>query len=64
MLTNPDDDRHINLLRAELLDIGLVWNWHYYLIDEGTCWALDFLRPMTPEQYNRAEELLALIMNR
>jgi hypothetical protein len=50
-----DEQRHINLLRAELLDLGLDWDKQYRLIEEGPRWSLDF---------NRALELLALIMNR
>lgn len=64
MPTKPDDQRRIDLLRAELLDSGLDWNIHYRLVDEGQQWALDYLSAVTPEQHNRAEELLKMIMNR
>lgn len=64
MPTSPDAERRIALLRAELLDIGLDWTTHYRLVEEGSRWVLNYTSAITPDQYNRAEELLALIMNR
>jgi hypothetical protein len=64
MSAKPDDKRRIDLLRAELLDIGLDWNNHYQLVDEGTKWVLDLSRSIKSKERRRARELLELIMNR
>jgi hypothetical protein len=64
MPTSPDDQQRIDLLRVELLQIRLEWNMHYALVDEGPKWSLDFLRPVTPAQYNRSTGLLEIIMHR
>ena len=64
MPIRPDDNQRIDLLRAELLKIGLDWNKQYRLVDEGPRWALDLLRPTSTEQYHRAQVLLERIMNR
>lgn len=60
----PDEQRRINLLRAELLDLGLEWNVNYSLVAEGDRWALEFLGKAKPTHYSRALELLHLILNR
>lgn len=64
MPIRPDEGQRIARLRAELLKIGLDWNKQYRLVDEGPVWALELLRPTSAEQYHRAQQLLALIMNR
>jgi hypothetical protein len=64
MPTRPDDERRKNLLRAELSDIGLNSNKQYRLFKKGPKWVLEFSKPITPQQVERAEELLAMIMNR
>jgi hypothetical protein len=64
MPIQPDEQRRTDLIRAELLDIGLVWNKQYRLIDEGPRWEFEFMEALTPAQYNRANELLEMIMNR
>jgi hypothetical protein len=58
-----DDDQRIDLLRAELLLVGLDWNKQYRLVDEGPRWALDLLLPTSAGQYQRAQQLLEQIMN-
>jgi hypothetical protein len=64
MPTSPDDQRRINLLHAELSSLGLSRYMHYFLDKEQGRWQLVYISAMTPEQYNRANELLELIMNR
>jgi hypothetical protein len=59
-----DEQRRIDLLRVKLLDLGLEWNMHYHFVDEGTRWTLDIIRIMTPEQFNRANEWLEMIVHR
>lgn len=63
MPNRPDDQQRIDRLRAELLAIGLAWNTPYRLVEEGQQWALDYLCIITPEQYYRAQVLLARLMN-
>jgi hypothetical protein len=63
MPIHDDDQQRVDQLRAALVAIGLTWNWHYCLINEGPWWRLDFLQPMTPEQHSKAQVLLSLIMN-
>jgi hypothetical protein len=64
MPTSPDEQRRIDLLHAELSSLGLSRNMHYYLAEEQGRWQLIYISAMTPAQYNRAQELLELIMNR
>jgi hypothetical protein len=64
MSSISEDERRIKLSRDELLTIGLGWDIHYRLLDEGPLWVLDYMRPITPAQYHRAEKLLAVILNR
>jgi len=59
-----DDEQRITLFRAHLLAVGLIWNKHYILFDEGVKWAIDYIQPMTAEQYNVAEAALNTIMNK
>jgi hypothetical protein len=42
MPIRADDDQRLDLLRAELLKIGLDWDKQYRLVDEGPRWALDY----------------------
>jgi hypothetical protein len=63
MSPQQDHQQRINRLKAELFDIGLDYNTHYKLVQEGTQWTLDILRPVTTEQYQRAAILLARTMN-
>jgi hypothetical protein len=64
MPTNPDDQSRIDLLYAKLSNLGLSRDIHYYLDEAQGQWRLVYISAMTPEQYNRANELLELIMNR
>lgn len=63
MPIRPDDQQRIDRLRADLLDIGLDWNKQYILIDEGPKWNLDFIEPLTDEQFQQAMALVEAIMN-
>jgi hypothetical protein len=63
MPVQPDEERRIAILRADLLDLGLDWNKQYRLIDEGPRWRLQFIRPITDEQFRQAKRLAESIMN-
>lgn len=63
MPNRPDDQQRSDRQRAELLAIGLDWNTHYRLVAEGPQWALGFLCMLTPEQYHRAQVILARLTN-
>ena len=63
MPVQPDEEQRIAKLQAALLDIGLDWNKQYRLIDDGPQWSLQFIKPITDAQFERAKELVEAIMN-
>jgi hypothetical protein len=64
MSVESDHNLRTGRLRAALLlTADLRWNKDYILNDIGYQWKLQYMRPLTTEQYQRAEEALQAIMN-
>jgi hypothetical protein len=43
--------------------MGLEWNKHYRLIDNGTKWSLQYMQPISEGQSAGSEEAVNRIMN-
>jgi hypothetical protein len=63
MSVKPDDQQRLNHLKISLLAIGLTWNKDYRLVNRRPKWRVNFMRPVTDEQFYRATQLVDTIMN-